>query len=206
MRVRGSSDAITGRPSRGSSRRSEPRPAASEPRRAAIARPTLVSRLDEALTHRLTLVVGKAGFGKSTLLSGWSSGVRSCWYTLSAADSDLDTLAGGILNALRARVPGLSVELDGAIGAWRGPEANLDERTRADALAALLCQSLDARLRRDLVLILDELHEINTPRARSASSRVSAGRRQGSSTSSPHHVRTFRLPSSAYAAQARWSR
>jgi LuxR family maltose regulon positive regulatory protein len=41
------------------------------PRPALLARPRLAARLDEALSRPLTLVVAPAGWGKTTLVSGW---------------------------------------------------------------------------------------------------------------------------------------
>ena len=125
-----------------------------------VPRPELERRLDEALGRRLTAVVATAGFGKSTLLSSWALGVRACWYTLTPEDAALGTLARGVVDALRVRVPGLPPEVDAAVRGWRGPAGDTDENARAQAYAAALCEALSGRLRRDLVLVLDDLHEI----------------------------------------------
>jgi ATP/maltotriose-dependent transcriptional regulator MalT len=42
-----------------------------------LARPQLEERLAEALRRRVTTVVAEAGFGKSSLLSGWAGMVHS---------------------------------------------------------------------------------------------------------------------------------
>jgi len=125
-----------------------------------VPRPVLERRLDEALGRRLTAVVATAGFGKSTLLSAWALGVRVCWYTLAPEDAALGTLARGVLDALRVRVPGLPLEIEAAVRGWRGSADDTDENARAQAYAAALCAALDQRLRRDIVLVLDDLHEI----------------------------------------------
>jgi ATP/maltotriose-dependent transcriptional regulator MalT len=44
-----------------------------------IERPRLEARLDDAFGKRLTLVVGGAGFGKSTLLGAWTADLVSSW-------------------------------------------------------------------------------------------------------------------------------
>ena len=41
-----------------------------------VARPQLLEKLDEALTHRLTLVSAPAGAGKTTLVSAWVQSAR----------------------------------------------------------------------------------------------------------------------------------
>lgn len=123
-------------------------------------RPQLERRLDEALGRRLTAIIATAGFGKSTLLSNWAVGVRACWHTLTPEDVVLASLARSVLDALRVRVPGLPPEIDAAVRGWRGPAADADDNSLAQAYAAALCDALDQRLRRDLVLVLDDLHEI----------------------------------------------
>jgi len=39
-----------------------------------VSRPRLTQRLNESLSHKLTLVSAPAGFGKTTLLSEWIGG------------------------------------------------------------------------------------------------------------------------------------
>lgn len=127
---------------------------------ALLPRPALERRLDDALAKRLTVVVANAGFGKSTLLSTWAAGVRSCWYTLAPEDAGVQTLGRGIVDALRLRVPGLPAEVDAAATGDRGPAEGADRGVRAQAFAAALCDELGQRVRRDLVLVLDDLHEL----------------------------------------------
>ena len=76
-----------------------------------IRRPKLEARLDESLSRRLTTVVAGAGFGKSTLLASWSANVAAAWYTLDASDESLGTLAAGLVDALRVKVPDLPADL-----------------------------------------------------------------------------------------------
>jgi ATP/maltotriose-dependent transcriptional regulator MalT/DNA-binding SARP family transcriptional activator len=124
-----------------------------------LARPELEGRLQEALTRRLTIVVGGAGFGKSTLLGAWFSRVHGAWYTLTPDDAAMASLAGGLVQALRAPLPDLPPDLLAAI-AVRGPDPDADDLTRAQAGAARLCEALRERLDRDLVLVLDDVHEV----------------------------------------------
>ncbi len=62
-----------------------------------VPRPHLLARLDQGMSHPLTLVSAPAGFGKTTLLSEWISdaptSARSdrpvfCWVSLDEADND----------------------------------------------------------------------------------------------------------------------
>jgi ATP/maltotriose-dependent transcriptional regulator MalT/DNA-binding SARP family transcriptional activator len=125
-----------------------------------VPRPVLEERLGEALRRRVTTVVADAGFGKSSLLATWAGGINSAWYSVTADDSSLDSLARGLVEALRLRVPGLPDDLRAMLGGSRGPDAGADEPARAKACAALICQALQEQLRRDLVLVVDDLHEL----------------------------------------------
>jgi ATP/maltotriose-dependent transcriptional regulator MalT/DNA-binding SARP family transcriptional activator len=130
--------------------------------RVLVPRPRLESRLDEALTHRLTAVVAPAGFGKSTLLAEWAETNRCAWYTLTGDDDTFEQLFNGVTAALRLRVPGLQEALTETTAARqvRGPDAEAEEDRRARAHAALLALQLEDRLASDLVLVLDDLHEV----------------------------------------------
>ena len=75
-----------------------------------LPRPRLHRVLDDAPRRRLTSVVAGAGFGKSTLLAAWASDLNCAWYTASAEDVSLATFARGVADALRLRVPALSVD------------------------------------------------------------------------------------------------
>ena len=55
-----------------------------------VVRPRLTQRLDEGLTHKLTLISAPAGFGKTTLLSEWIPHSEWCvtWVSLDEGDND----------------------------------------------------------------------------------------------------------------------
>jgi ATP/maltotriose-dependent transcriptional regulator MalT/DNA-binding SARP family transcriptional activator len=121
-------------------------------------RPELLRRLDEVGGRRLTTVVAGAGFGKSTLLAAWASRVRPAWYSLQPEDAGLATFLRGLLDALRLRLPDLPDELDTVLASSLGPDA--DDLARADALAGALGEALELRLASDLMLVLDDVHEL----------------------------------------------
>ncbi len=125
-----------------------------------IARPHLESRLDGALTRRLTCVVAGAGFGKTTLLTRWAAGTTSAWHGLGAADRTLTGLVRTITDVLRARVPGLPPDLVAATRGSRGPDIGSDEAGRAQAYAGRISEALTAGQARDLVLVLDDVESL----------------------------------------------
>ena len=55
-----------------------------------VPRPHLYDRLNEGSNRKLTLVSATAGFGKSTLISGWLAerGVQVAWLSLDQGDND----------------------------------------------------------------------------------------------------------------------
>jgi ATP/maltotriose-dependent transcriptional regulator MalT/DNA-binding SARP family transcriptional activator len=108
----------------------------------------------------LTTVVAGAGFGKSTLLAVWATQNGSAWYTVTSADRDLATMAAGLTSALALRAPALSPAMAGVVEWTLGPDAAGDERSRARACAGLIADALASSMRRDLAIVIDDLHEI----------------------------------------------
>jgi ATP/maltotriose-dependent transcriptional regulator MalT/DNA-binding SARP family transcriptional activator len=123
-----------------------------------IARPRLDALLDDGARRRLVTVVADAGFGKSTLLASWAARRPCAWYTVTADDGSLAAMVAGLIDALRLQVPALSASAlpDGT----RGPDADAEQPIRALAYASAIADSLEANLTEDLVLVLDDLHEI----------------------------------------------
>ena len=129
---------------------------------ALLERPRLEARLDEAFGKRLTAVVAGAGYGKTTLLAQWSRDVECAWYTASSADARLGSFAWGLADALHPFADAL--QTDGGTQ-MTAP----DEAMRADALAAHMTVELERSLEHDLVLIIDDAHELaSSPSARLA--------------------------------------
>ncbi len=118
-----------------------------------VERPSLERRLEEAGRYRLTLVVAGAGFGKSTQLAARALANGWAWYTIDRADRSPVTLGEGVLAALRRQLPDLpSPVLPVSTGG--------DEDASADGLASLLVHVLEDELSEDLVLVLDDVHEL----------------------------------------------
>ncbi len=121
-----------------------------------VRRDAVYSRLDEVFGRRVATVVAGPGFGKSTALAAWSADTICAWCTLDSGDVLLPRLAASLVEALRRAAPsvadGLELSVESAGGAG--------DASRVDVLASRLCESLDARLRTDVVLVLDDLHEL----------------------------------------------
>lgn len=124
-----------------------------------ISRPRLDALLDDGARRRLVTVVADAGFGKSTLLAAWAARRRCAWYTVTADDGSLSAMVTGLVDALRLQVPALSA--GALLGGNRGPDADAEQPIRALAYAAAIADTLEANLTEDLVLVLDDLHEID---------------------------------------------
>src|SRR5690606_38624495 len=151
------------RPTQGRGPRRIP-PPASAPDRAsppapdpvARPRPRLAARMSQLTRRRLTALVAGAGFGKSTLLAGWAAGHPCAWYQATVDDRDPLSLAGGLLAALRVRVPDLPAELADTLHGLRGPAGTGELAGFVPALAA----ALQERLAADLVLVVDDVHHL----------------------------------------------
>ena len=72
-----------------------------------LTRQRLIDQLREATSHRLTLLIAEAGYGKTTLLADFArvSGIRTLWYRLDANDADVVDWANYLLAAVREHDP-----------------------------------------------------------------------------------------------------
>ena len=132
---------------------------------ATIRRPRLEELLSSATERRLTTMIAGSGLGKSTLLAQWGESLDVLVHVVTAADRVLASMARSILDQIRLVVPAISGDLSLAIDGPRGPDADPDSTVRADALARALCAEIDARLTRDLTLVLDDFHVAGDDRA-----------------------------------------
>ncbi|MQA25682.1 MAG: tetratricopeptide repeat protein [Micromonosporaceae bacterium] len=114
--------------------------------------------LDQALGRRLALVLADAGFGKTTLLASWASGINAVVHDVTPADTDLSRFVGHVVDALRLRVPELPHELTAAVEGGHPPDTGGEERARPDAMAEALGGALEQHLLRDVALVLDNAH------------------------------------------------
>jgi LuxR family transcriptional regulator, maltose regulon positive regulatory protein len=118
-----------------------------------VARPELLSRLDEACARPLTLITAPAGWGKTTLVGDWLAGrggEGAGWVALDVADNDPARFWRYVAEALRRA--GAPVE-EQAVGALSGGGE------MAEAGMSALINALAAAAERT-VLALDDYHLI----------------------------------------------
>ena len=123
-----------------------------------VPRPQLLQKLDEALTHRLTLVSAPAGVGKTILVSAWvrsarKKGVAFGWLTLDATDND----PGRFLEYL-----GACLEEGGTVIDLPSTEQGQVEKNLAEFIQGLM------DLKREVILVLDDYHLIQNKQIHSA--------------------------------------
>ncbi len=123
-----------------------------------IERRHLSDRIAAVLACRLTLVEAEAGYGKSTLLASWWESATCAWYTADGGDRDPLAFARRLSESLRLHVADLPTKLVRPAEGVPGPEP--EQLSRADALATRLAEVLHDRLRNDLVLVVDDVHEL----------------------------------------------
>lgn len=123
---------------------------------AVLQRDRLFARLDEALTHPLTLVCADAGYGKSTLVATYLAERRhpALWIRLDAQDQHLDVLFAHLcaglaryLSACQRRLVALATRLG-------------QRRRSPGELAADLVAALDPPPREPLVVVLDDFEAV----------------------------------------------
>jgi ATP/maltotriose-dependent transcriptional regulator MalT/DNA-binding SARP family transcriptional activator len=106
--------------------------------------------LDHAAKRRVCVVLGAAGWGKTTAVAAWSRNRRTAWLRYEDYEGDADRLLVGLFRALRAHV---SVP-----ATTRGTAALSAEQVGSSVEA--LCAWLRSVLSTDLVVVLDDLHEL----------------------------------------------
>ncbi len=121
-----------------------------------VSRPRLLAGLAAARTRKLTLVLAPAGFGKTTLVAEYarSLGADAAWLTLEPGDADL-VVFGHYFIAAVARV---RPAVGRAAQAWL--EAAVNPALQLQDFAAVLVEELEGSGANDLVIILDDFHEV----------------------------------------------
>jgi hypothetical protein len=112
-----------------------------------VERPLVDKLLDHAAKRRICVVIGAAGWGKTTAVATWSASRPRAWLRYEDHEGDPDRLLSTLLHALRAQV-----SLPAPI---RGPAAV--DPGRVGSSVAALCAWLHSSLNKDLVVVLDDL-------------------------------------------------
>ncbi len=122
-----------------------------------VPRPRLTDALESGVDGRLLLVAAPAGFGKSTLVARWLEGREgpAAWVSLEPDDDEPDRFWGYVVAALSPL----------------RPEATADARLRLEAprpdfpsVANALVNGFATPSGAPVVLVLDDLHAIGSPR------------------------------------------
>ena len=121
------------------------------PRPDAVLRAGLIARLNEGLHRRLTLISAPAGFGKTSLVSAWSSGCGRpvAWLSLDDADNDLARFLTHLVATLQTIAPTLGADVVALLQSAQPPAV--------DALLPLLLNQI-AALPQPVLLVLDDVH------------------------------------------------
>jgi LuxR family maltose regulon positive regulatory protein len=119
----------------------------------AVARPTLLRRLDQSLTRPLIVLVAPAGAGKSFLLHQWASArpdLRFVWLPLEATDNDPVRFSQRLLQGLAAVNPDIA-DLAPLLSMHGG------------GLGTPLLEALEQHLvgAPEAVIVLDDLHHLS---------------------------------------------
>ena len=123
-----------------------------------VSRARLTARMDAGLQRALTLVSAPVGFGKTTLVSEWlagpAAGIPTAWLSADEDDNDLARFLTYVIAALNGVQEGLG---SAALAMLRSHQA---PPTRA-VLTSLLNDL--ASVPGDLIFVLDEYQEIDSP-------------------------------------------
>ena len=121
-----------------------------------VVRPLLLSKLNSARNHPLTLVTAPAGYGKTTLLNAWidQGQMPAAWLSLDEGDNDLALFLGYVVASLRTVIPGF--------GQGLMKYTQVATLPPLPVITAFLCNEID-QIGQDFVLALDDYQLITNP-------------------------------------------
>ena len=127
-----------------------------------VSRLHLLERLNQGIDsdRKLTLVSTPAGFGKTTLVSGWihHNRLRAAWVSLDKGDNDPNRFWAYVVAALQTVEPTVGQSLSGALQSPQPPPLQVF----VTALINDLVEQGSAQ-RHPLLLVLDDYHTITAP-------------------------------------------
>lgn len=134
-----------------------------------VARPRLLAQLQDGWRQRraVSLVVAPAGYGKSTLVTAWTSALlqaEACvvaWLTLDKNDNDPTRFFTYLVAALDRALPGTGEVVEDLLALLPPPAPETLMAALLDALRTHLAADHDSPAR--LLLVLDDYHHLRAP-------------------------------------------
>lgn len=130
-----------------------------------VARPSLMQKLDNGRSGKLTLVSAPAGFGKTTLVAHWITSVNDtdpqakfAWYALDEHDNDASLFLLYLLSVLQTTV---STATHSKIETIKGNATAFGQTTDLRPILTDLLNALQSEPT-DLTLVLDDYHLITS--------------------------------------------
>lgn len=113
----------------------------------------LYKKLDDGLTRKLILISAPAGFGKSTIISDWTSqkNIATAWFSIDNNDNDIVDFITYIIYAIRQLHPNFG---DTALELIKSNSQGSIE----SAINILINDSIE--IKQDILLVLDDYHLI----------------------------------------------
>ncbi|GHO71503.1 hypothetical protein KSC_103950 [Ktedonobacter sp. SOSP1-52] len=144
------------------------------PRVSMVQREALLTRLDAATEHKLTLVSAPAGYGKTTLLSAWAASIQGyqarpavAWVALDAGDNDPVRFWRYFIMACQQIYPGIG---QAALALLQAPHLPQPERLPGMMVSTLL-NDLSQQLQAG-VMVLEDYHLITEPQVHADLTRI----------------------------------
>ncbi len=132
-----------------------------------VARDDLVARLDQSAARKVTVVSAPAGSGKTSLLRAWAAGPgrahRVAFVSVAPGERDAQAFWRALLSAVRRAYGATGEESSTATPGFDGPGFDgpgFNGRAMADRVLSEL-----AGHRARVVLVIDDVHELNSPGA-----------------------------------------
>jgi LuxR family maltose regulon positive regulatory protein len=125
------------------------------PRPNLVLRPRLIERLDEGRYRKLALISAPAGFGKTTLVSGWLAGGErpAAWLSLDEGDSDPARFLTYLVAALQTLATGIGAS---ALAALQSPQP-----PPSDMVLTAMLNGIATSISDHFVLVLDDYHLVD---------------------------------------------
>lgn len=125
----------------------------------ALQRPALLAALGQVERQRLALLEAPAGFGKTTLLAQWATGIRArglsvAWFSAAPTDNRIDRFLAYFIGALQRADSDFAAGLSALIDTAPIPPVETILSTLVNALA---------QRERDLILVIDDFHCLDAP-------------------------------------------